>query len=300
MYRASDGYPLQQRCWRTQGPPRARIVALHGIQSHGGWYRYSSQRLADNGYEVHFLDRRGSGLNQRDRGHAIHEERLIADVRQYILHLNWQTRHEPPCPLMLMGVSWGGKLATACAATFPELLDGVALLYPGLYSQLRPTRWQRWRLDWASAIGWERVPVPIPLNEPELFTDSLAWQEMIRRDELALLRVSVNFLRANVRLSQLIEQRAADIRGPVLMMLAGRDQMIDNRANRAYLQRLTQARTRLIEYPDARHTLEFEPNPDRFIDDLLGWLGEIVEPEAAAEPATPPAPTPFRNHAIAS
>jgi alpha-beta hydrolase superfamily lysophospholipase len=28
----------------------------------------------------------------------------------------------------------------------------------------------------------------------------------------------------------------------------------------------------IIEYPGAHHTLEFEPDPDRFIADLLRWL----------------------------
>jgi alpha-beta hydrolase superfamily lysophospholipase len=27
-----------------------------------------------------------------------------------------------------------------------------------------------------------------------------------------------------------------------------------------------------IEYPGAHHTLEFEPEPDRFIDDVVRWL----------------------------
>ncbi len=291
VYRASDGYPLQHRCWRPAGQPLARIIALHGIQSHGGWYQYSSQQLADAGYEVHFLDRRGSGLNSRDRGHAIHEERLIADVRQFLNHLRWSCRHEPQVPVILMGVSWGGKLAAACAATFPDQIDGLALLYPGIYSRLRPSFWQRFRLEWASAIGWERVPVPIPLNEPELFTDSPAWREYIRRDELALHRVTVNFLRSNVRLSQLLEARGPEIRGPVLMMLAGRDQIINNASNRAFLGRLTRAQTRLAEYDRACHTLEFEDDPNPFIQDLILWLDGVTGGNSSEQPV--PAPVSF-------
>ena len=82
--RVSDGTMLQFRRW---GPvnrsPRAIVLALHGIQSHGGWYFRSSQAMAEAGFEVLFLDRRGSGLSMSPRGHAIHAERLINDVAQF-------------------------------------------------------------------------------------------------------------------------------------------------------------------------------------------------------------------------
>lgn len=276
MYRASDGYPLLHRHWRAAAPVRGVIVALHGIQSHGGWYTYSSSRLAAAGYEVYFLDRRGSGLNRPQRGHAIHEDRLLNDVRQFLGHLAHDRPDLAGLPRVLTGVSWGGKLAAAYAATFPADFQAVALLYPGLYSRLQPSWWQQWRLAWAVAMGWGHVTLPIPLNEPELFTDSPRWQDFMHRDELALMRVSIDFLRANLRLSQRIEAGAATIAVPVLMMLAGRDEIIDNRRNRAWFQRLATPRKQLIEYPEARHTLEFEPDPDRFIDELIAWLRETV------------------------
>jgi len=276
VYRASDGYLLHVRHWRPRGPLRGVVVALHGIQSHGGWYAYSSSRLAAAGYEVFFLDRRGSGLNRPQRGHAIHEERLLNDIRQVLGRLSDERPDLAGVPQVLTGVSWGGKLAAAYAAAHPGDFQAVALLYPGLYSRLQPTWWHRWRLAYAASNEWGHVTAPIPLNEPELFTDSAKWRDFIHRDELALQRVSVDFLRSNLRLTKFIEDRVADITAPVLMMLAGRDAVIDNARNRDWFARLTTPQKRLIEYPDARHTLEFEDDPDRFIDDLIGWLQQVL------------------------
>jgi acylglycerol lipase len=278
MHRASDGYLLQYRHWRATSPVRGVVVALHGIQSHGGWYTYSSSRLAAAGYEVYFLDRRGSGFNRPQRGHAIHEERLLNDVRQFLGHLAELRPDLDGLPRVLTGVSWGGKLAAAYAATFPADFQAIALLYPGLYSRLQPTWWQRWRLDWAAEVaGWGHVTLPIPLNDAALFTNTPRWQDFIHRDELALQRVTIDFLRANLRLTSLIEQRGPEIAVPVLMMLAGRDDVIDNARNRAWFERLATPRKRLIEYPDARHTLEFEPHPDQFIDDLIAWVSQTTD-----------------------
>ena len=77
---ASDGYRLKYRHWAPVNP-RGIVIALHGIQSHSGWYDYSSRRLADAGFAVYFPDRRGSGLNGFQRGHAAHAMRLVNDVR---------------------------------------------------------------------------------------------------------------------------------------------------------------------------------------------------------------------------
>jgi alpha-beta hydrolase superfamily lysophospholipase len=287
VYRASDGYLLQYRHWpAATSTPRAHIVALHGIQSHSGWYTYSSTRLAQAGYEVYFLDRRGSGLNPLDRGHVLHEDRLINDVVQFLLDLEHRRAQAGiTAPVILMGVSWGGKLATAVALRRPDLCSALALLYPGIYSRARPSWWQRASLQWAEFVGWGRGLLPIPLNDPELFTNESRWQEFIHRDELALVRVSISFLLANFRLTDEIDDRIDALSLPTLLMLAGRDDIIDNETTKERLAAPSHPERTLIEYPAARHTLEFEPDPEPFIADLLSWLSSAV-----LNPDSPPAP----------
>jgi alpha-beta hydrolase superfamily lysophospholipase len=273
-YRASDGYELHYRHWKTDlARPRGMIVGVHGIQSHSGWYAYSCSRLAEAGYDVFFLDRRGSGLNAERRGHAVHEDRLVNDVAQFLSELRRRQRKQRHhCPLVLMGVSWGGKLATMVGCRRPDLVDGLALLYPGLYSRIKPTRWQRFKLWMAVQRDWGRFHIPIPLNEPELFTDEPRWREFIRQDPLALHQVTVSFLAANLRMTTYLERNVSRLEMPVLMMLAGRDRIIDNAATKRMFERMGSARKTFVEYPEACHTLEFEPKPEQFIDDLLAWL----------------------------
>lgn len=206
-YRASDGYPLAYRHWRPHGgAARSTFVLLHGIQSHGGWYTYSCSRLAAAGHEVYLLDRRGSGLNTLDRGHAPHEDRLVHDVTQWLEHL--RIGQSPACPVVLAGLSWGGKLALSTGLRRIDLVDGLALLYPGLVGRFRVSRLQRLMLQAAFACGIRKARLPIPMIAPELFTDEPHWQAFIRRDELALRRVSTSFLQANLRLTDEIQRGA--------------------------------------------------------------------------------------------
>lgn len=279
MYRASDGYELHYRHWQTDlAKPRAMVVGVHGIQSHSGWYAYSCHRLAEAGYDVYFLDRRGSGLNAERRGFAVHEDRLVNDIAQFLSALKFQQRisgHR--CPIVLMGVSWGGKLAATVGCRRPDLVDALALLYPGLYSKVKPTRRQRYKLRIAELRDWGRFHIPIPLNEPELFTDDPRWREFIREDRLALHQVTVSFMAANLRLTRFLERHVRTLNLPLLMMQAGRDQIIDNAATKRMFDLMGSAQKAFLEYPDACHTLEFEPKPDQFIDDFLAWLEDVSD-----------------------
>ena len=56
------------------------------------------------------------------------------------------------------------------------------------------------------------------------------------------------------------------------MMLAGKDRIIDNPATAKWYNSLASQERALFEYPNACHTLEFEPDRDQWISDLTNWL----------------------------
>ena len=82
-FTAGDGYVWRYRRYLAAAP-RAHVVCVHGIQSHGGWYEYSCTRLRQAGFAVDFLDRRGSGMNDKDRGDAPGFRRLLDDLAEYL------------------------------------------------------------------------------------------------------------------------------------------------------------------------------------------------------------------------
>src|SRR3954465_8366407 len=131
--RASDGYEIHVAVWPAQAALRGLVVVLHGVQSHGGWYHGLGRTLAGAGYEAHFPDRRGSGANRRDRGHTPSAGRLVRDVAERLGAL--RERDATP-PIVLAGISWGGKLAVVTAGRHPELIDALALICPGLHPRV--------------------------------------------------------------------------------------------------------------------------------------------------------------------
>jgi alpha-beta hydrolase superfamily lysophospholipase len=244
-------------------------VCVHGIQSHAGWYEHSCTRLSRAGFAVSFLDRRGSGLNTADRGDAPSFRRLLDDLAEFLRPL--------PRPVFLVAVSWGGKLAAALQKRHPGLVDGLALLCPGFFPQVKLTLRERLAVVWAR-LREPRRYFPIPLNDPELFTATPRWQEFLRQDPLSIHKATARFLIESVRLDGYLRVVPKHVRVPVLLLLAGQDRIIDNERTRRFVERFAATDKEVIEYPEAHHTLEFEPDPERFLGDLQRWLKRHSDP----------------------
>jgi len=284
-FQASDGYCLQYRRYvnaATDGRASAlaHVVCLHGIQSHAGWYEHSCRKLSEAGFMVSFLDRRGSGMNKEARGDAPRFRRLLQDVAEFLEHLRKaMDPASPGQPIFLIGISWGGKVAAALARFQPRHISGMVLLCPGFCPRVRPPLSERLRIAWARLVSPQRL-FDIPLNDPQLFTSTPRWLEFLRGDSLSLHRASARFLVESVRLDRYLKSVPARVHVPVLLMVAGKDRIIDNAATRRFVEKFATPDRQVIEYPAAHHTLEFEPDPDCFLVDLIAWLRQRASPGA--------------------
>jgi acylglycerol lipase len=261
---AADGYRFAARVWNVDQPTGC-VVCLHGIISHGGWYLSSCRRLAEAGLEVHFLDRRGSGLNAAGRGDVRQYETWIEDVEGYLAQL------PPDLPRILQGISWGGKLAAAVVRRKRQPVHGLALVCPGLFAKRGAKPWQRAVLRVVAAAGLQGLRVTIPLREAALFAGSPTWQDYVAADPFALRRLTISAALADIELSRYAVAAPQEIDVPLLLMLAGRDRIIDNPRVRRFIESSRSPDRQIIEYPEATHTLEFEPDPSQFLDDLSRW-----------------------------
>jgi alpha-beta hydrolase superfamily lysophospholipase len=267
---ASDGYPLHVAVWPavTTRAPKGHVIVLHGVQSHSGWYHSLGRTLAAAGFCASFPDRRGSGPNQRDRGHAPSAGRLLRDLSEYLLKLRAES---PSLPVTLAGISWGGKLVVIEAVRHPELVDGIALVCPGLLPRVGVSLREKLQITWAALVD-RRKTFPIPLTDPALFTADPAAQAFIAEDPYSLRQGTAGLMLASFIIDQLVRRAPARVRQPALLMIAGQDRIVDNARTLQYFGMLASVDRQVIEYPEAHHTLEFEPDPTRYATDLIGWM----------------------------
>ena len=274
-YEGGDGCRLAVRRWQGSDPV-ADVVLLHGIVSHGSWYESSCAHLAANNFRVHFLERRGSGLNTDRRGDVDDWQTWLSDVAVYLESLS------PRRPRILLGISWGGVLATSVVRQHPALVDGLGLICPGLFSSRAANRLQRVGLRLASALGIKRMKVDVPLKDPALFTASVEGQAYIAQDPLLLRRITIRFAINNLSLLRFAIEQPESIRVPVLLMLASRDPITLNGDTADLVRRMGNPDQTIIEYADASHTLEFEDDPSAYFNDLTAWCKRIADPSQVA------------------
>ena len=272
IFPASDGYHFYFRHYPAHGVPRARLVFVHGIRSHRGWYARSCRALAEAGFDVYFLDRRGAGINTAYRGDTPNFRRLLDDVAEFVQHLRAERGW---LPVFVCGISWGGKLAAALPYRKPHLIDGVVLLCPGLVPKVAPPLPQRARIAVARVFRpWKFFPVP--LNEPELFTASPEGRAFIDTEPHGLRRATARFLFSSFSLDLYLKRAAARVTVPTFLALAEHDRIIDNARTAAFVERFP-GPTETVMYPGAHHTLEFERENHPWLGDVVRWLGQQLE-----------------------
>jgi acylglycerol lipase len=245
--------------------PRHRLLYLHGIESHGGWFLPAAQFLCAAGCATYLLDRRGSGLNRGDApGDAPSAGVLLEDLRRFRRHLGDRDLH-------LVGLSWGGKLATAAAIDDPQGIRSVILITPGLRARVDLSPLSKVALL-AGLLWGGKNTLEVPLK-PEMFTDSEQFVEFIRRDPLRLKRVTGRFLLASRSLDRMIARRIGEMRLPLLLILAGKDRIIDNAGVLKVLSHLQPGQLQLRQYEEAIHSVQFD-QVESMTRDMIAFLDQ--------------------------
>lgn len=269
----SDGYAAYARYWSVPSPKGA-VLYHHGIQSHCGWYETSAARLAAAGYAVLQIDRRGSGRNTVARGHADSQEQLVADsaaARDELLRRCGLDAYH------MVGVSWGGKLSVAAYLHDPAGVQSMTLVTPGLFPKIGVSKTEAAKIGFAMLYECERL-FDIPLNDPELFTSVPRWQEFFRTDALTLRQCTAAFYLASRRMDRPIAKLPTAPPVPIHLFIAGDERIVDNEKTVEFIEGLNWDGTRITTYPGARHSLEFEPDPEAYFRDLVDFIDQLEVP----------------------
>ncbi len=263
-----DGYAAYARYWFAKAEPKGCILYHHGIQSHAGWYEASAARLAAAGYFVMQVDRRGSGRNREDRGHADSAEQLIADAhaaRDVLLGRSGFSKCH------VVGVSWGGKLAVTAYVSDPKSTQSLTLVTPGLFPKIGVSKGEMAKIGFAMLYE-PRGYFNIPLDDAELFTKTPKWQQYIKSDPLTLRQCTAGFYLASRRMDRIFAKLNQQAPVPIHLFLAGEEGIVDNDKTRAFVEGLRWPDSRITGYDNARHSLEFENDPHVYYSDLLSFV----------------------------
>ena len=263
-----DGYRNSLYCWEGQRQALDCLLYLHGIESHAGWFIQSAEAVNALDWPVVLAERRGSGCNSQNRGHADSFEQLLADVFCAAAYCRdrW-----PSCQVHLAGVSWGGKLALASALRFPQTFASLTMIAPGIFPRVDLSIRNKLKILVKHVVK-PTAQMSVPLEDARLFTDNPQRIAFIEQDKLRLHRVSAGFFWASYQLDKLIQRQGPQLNLPIHLMLSGADRIIDSEKTKGWFECCKAPEKHLSVFPDSAHTLEFDRDNRAFLKALTVWL----------------------------
>jgi len=270
-FQTPDGRELGYIAYTAPGADTA-LVYLHGVESHAGWFAQAAILLRERGYNVFCLDRRGSGINRGNRGftpgHVDSFRVLLDDIHAFIAPLRERYRR-----VVLVGLSWGGKLATAHELAWPGDADALVLITPGLKALVDVGPLDKLRVVLYAQLS-PRSEIASPIA-PEMFTTTPRYLDYIQKDPLRLTHATARFYWQSNRLDAWLDDNIDRLDTPLLLFLAGHDRLIDNAGVIEFLQRARLQSFGIIDYPDQTHSIQFD-DPDGLVEDMDQWLQEAM------------------------
>lgn len=267
--KSADGTENFIRYWIASAPA-AYMLYLHGIEGHSLWFDQTATFLANNGICTYALDRRGSGQSQEPRGDAKTAEQLLNDAREALKFVKEKAEGKP---VFLMANCWGAKIAAILAEKqTPEskMVAGLVLSSPAIEVKVDLTLAEKFSVAWRLLVG-SKDTLPLPLRVED-FTNNPVYLDYIANDEKRLTRATAHFLFCTTLLTKRSQRSAKNIEMPTFIMQSGIDTIVDERGIKKWFDKLASKDKEFITYPEVHHSLDFDANPEKYMNALLAWL----------------------------
>ncbi len=189
-----------------------------------------------------------------------------------------QRRH-PSRPIHIYGHCFGALPTLLFAHKHPERISSLILGTPGIATQIRFPIYQIMLFPFFLLFR-PKSYFPVPLK-PEMFTEIPAYIEKIRQDPMVIKNATARLFLQVLRLRRWNHQRINEITSPVFLVSAGRDDICDNRRIKHFYSHVSSTVKAWIEYPQAKHMIEYSNHKDQYFADLFWWLSRLegVKPD---------------------
>lgn len=241
--------------------PRYIAVLVHGYAEHSGRYTHVAERLVRHGAVVYAYDHQGHGESAGERA-LVTTTDLVADLDAVAS----EARHNyPTLPVVILGHSMGGVVATLYAQLYPDALSAIVLSGPVIGGNPAFTM----------LLTMEKLP-NIPIDPSELsrdeevsrdyLSDPLVWHGPFMRETLQAMVESVEMIALGPKLGAL----------PVLWLHGEKDTLAPLEVTREVLDTLKGDHLVSHIYPGAMHEVLNETNRAQVFDDLIEFLDTVV------------------------
>jgi alpha-beta hydrolase superfamily lysophospholipase len=275
-----DGLRLHFERFPPRGAARAAVVMIHGFSAHCGAFRHVAGALAAGGFAVTAFDCRGHGRSEGRHGYVRRFSDYADDLHLVLEHARAAS---PGLPLAVAAHSQGVAVTLDYLFRGVGTLDALVAAAPYLALRMPVALWKR-AMSRVMGVIWPTLAMSNQI-EPQLVSrDPAVWEE-IRTDPLVRHVATPRWFN-EVRATQArLRASAALLKVPTFMPVAGADRLVDPAAAIEFA-RAAGPIVELRVYDDLFHEIYFEPERERVIADVLGFLQRRFGGTTSRDPYT--------------
>ncbi len=267
-YIGYDGTQMYMSTWLPDNDqPRAVMIAVHGLGTHGGIFRGLAEYFAKRGLAVFVPDMRGFGHYSGLKGHVMSFNEYIEDLQNIVMQV--KDRH-PNRLTFLLGHSLGAQHVIRYLVTYPKEVDGAIIQCPAVSERLSISPFKKLAGHVLSLLNVKvyfknQVDLSVVSHDPEV-------QRYHETDPLRFDRVTARFGISGLRAAEEAFRAAPLIQVPVLLQQAGDDRLVDTSKSKLFFDGLASEDKSWIQYEGFYHEIFSEVGKERVLGDVEKWL----------------------------
>lgn len=267
-YIGYDGLRMFMSQWIPDSErPRALIIAIHGLGSHGGDMRTIGEYFASRDFAVFAPDMRGFGHYSGIKGHIMRYEEYIEDMENIVMQVKDRF---PNRITFLYGSSLGGLHLIWYVVTYKGVVDGIILSCPAVAQNIKINRATYLAGYFLSLLNVKRyyssgIPLEDGCRSPEVI-------ERHKHDPLRFERVTPRLAIECLRAADSGFRLGPQITLPVLYQQAGADKIVSPEKSKQFYETIASKDKSWVLYPGLYHELHEEPEREQVFQDIYNWL----------------------------
>jgi alpha-beta hydrolase superfamily lysophospholipase len=229
--------------------------------------------LLGEGYSCYRFDLRGHGRSEGRRGHIYGFDEYVDDFEAMRAHARLSIPEG--CPLFVVSHSYGGLVSLHAVSRRPTGVDGLVMSSPFFGFKIRVPAWKAF----TGRLLSRYVPaLSLATNlDPKTVSHDPRTIEEYATDPLIGRVATTRWLTETEQAQASAPEAASRVEVPVLLQMAGGDQIVSPEAARAIFERVSSDDKTWQEYPDFFHEIWFEIDREAPLTALCRWLSAQLE-----------------------
>jgi len=257
--------------WLPDGDVKAVLFVVHGLGEHSGRYMNVVNHVVPLGYAVYALDHIGHGKSEGAREFVERFEDFTETLTIYYkMVIDWQ----PGKPVFLLGHSMGGLISTYSLLDHQSDFKGAVISAPAIkvgesVSQLTITM-GRILSKLVPKMGLLALDVDDISRDPDVVT-AYADDPLVFHGKTPA-RLAAEMLNAMLR----VTAEVGTITLPFIVVQGSKDKLVDPGGAQMLYDGASSEEKTLKIYEGLYHEVFNEPERERVLGDVTGWLESRV------------------------